>query len=121
MSHPIRALMQGTLNPAFLSACRQAVVMPVLTITDVKTSVALAPQTRRKLTETPLDIVGAIREALEENLPSDAEPEEWERTVELARERHDTPTPNYLLSEPLLSEFWEEGAERLGRPLPLGD
>ena len=51
----------------------------------------------------------------------DAEPEEWERTVELARERRDTPTPNYLLSEPLLSEFWEEGAERLGRPLPLGD
>lgn len=34
--------MQSQLNPAFLAACRQAVVMPVLTIGDVKTSVALA-------------------------------------------------------------------------------
>lgn len=34
--------MQDKLNPAFLSACRQAVVMPVLTIGDVGRSVALA-------------------------------------------------------------------------------
>lgn len=34
--------MQSELNPTFLSACRQAVVMPVLTIADVGQSVSLA-------------------------------------------------------------------------------
>lgn len=34
--------MQEKLNPAFALACRQAVVMPVLTIGDVSTAVALA-------------------------------------------------------------------------------
>lgn len=44
----------------------------------------------------------------------DAEPEEWEATVNLARTRRDLPTPDYLLSQPLVGELWSEGAERLG-------
>jgi hypothetical protein len=44
----------------------------------------------------------------------DEEPEEWEHVVERARERKDTPTPDYLLGEPLVAEFWSEGAEKLG-------
>jgi uncharacterized protein DUF3775 len=44
----------------------------------------------------------------------DAEPEAWEDTVSMARERRDTPTDRYLLGQPLVAEYWAEGAERLG-------
>ena len=51
----------------------------------------------------------------------DAEPEEWEATLSLARERRDSPTPNYLLRQPLVGEHWEEGAVRLGIDLHIGE
>lgn len=44
----------------------------------------------------------------------DAEPESWEETVALARDRRDTPTEQYLLHQPLAAEYWSEGAERIG-------
>jgi hypothetical protein len=44
----------------------------------------------------------------------DAEPEAWEDTVNMARERQDIPTERYLLTQPLTAEYWSEGAERLG-------
>jgi len=50
----------------------------------------------------------------------DAEPEEWAQTVETARGRQEVPTPRYLLSDPLLPEYWREGAARLGIEVPLG-
>lgn len=50
----------------------------------------------------------------------DAEPEEWERTIEIARSRKEVPTPRYLLDDPLLPEYWLEGASRLGVELSLG-
>ncbi len=50
----------------------------------------------------------------------DAEPEDWPATVEMARERRESPTPTYLLKDPLLSEYWQEGAARLGIDIPLG-
>jgi hypothetical protein len=50
----------------------------------------------------------------------DAEPEAWEETVQMARERRDTPTTRYLLGQPLAAEHWEEGAERLGIELDNG-
>lgn len=50
----------------------------------------------------------------------DAEPEEWAQTVETARTRKEVPTPRYLLDDPLLPEYWCEGAARLGIEIPLG-
>jgi hypothetical protein len=50
----------------------------------------------------------------------DAEPEEWEQTVQLAQELKDGPTPRYLLRHPMVAEHWEEGALRLGIDLPIG-
>jgi hypothetical protein len=49
----------------------------------------------------------------------DAEPEEWEQTVELARQLKERPTPTYLLEHPLVAEHWEEGAEKLGLNIRL--
>jgi hypothetical protein len=49
----------------------------------------------------------------------DAEPEEWESTVQLAQELKDGPTPRYLLRHPLVGEHWE-GAVRLGVDLNIG-
>jgi Protein of unknown function (DUF3775) len=43
----------------------------------------------------------------------DMEPEEWEDAVALAAERHEGATSEYLLSHPLLAEFWDEGLDRL--------
>jgi hypothetical protein len=43
----------------------------------------------------------------------DMEPEEWEEAVALAAERHEGATSEYLLSHPLLAEFWDEGLDRL--------
>jgi hypothetical protein len=51
----------------------------------------------------------------------DAEPEEWEDTVKLARDLKDGPTPHYLLRHPLVADHWQEGAEKLGIDLPFGD
>lgn len=50
----------------------------------------------------------------------DAEPEEWAQTVETARTSKEMPTPRYLLRDPLLPEYWREGAARLGIEIPLG-
>jgi hypothetical protein len=50
----------------------------------------------------------------------DAEPEAGDETVQMARERRDTPTTRYLLGQPLAAEHWEEGAERLGIELDHG-
>jgi len=50
----------------------------------------------------------------------DAEPEEFEATVQLARDLKERPTPEYLLKHPLVAEHWSEGAERLGISLDLG-
>lgn len=44
----------------------------------------------------------------------DAEPEELEETVELARERRTGSTAEYLLGQPLTGEHWAEAAHRLG-------
>lgn len=49
----------------------------------------------------------------------DAEPEEWEDTVKLARELRG-PTPRYLMRHPLVAEHWQEGAAKLGIELPIG-
>ena len=51
----------------------------------------------------------------------DAEPEEWDQTIELARSLKDQPTPQYLLRHPLVANEWLAGAERLGIDLPMGD
>jgi hypothetical protein len=51
----------------------------------------------------------------------DAEPEEWEQTVQLAYDLKEGPTPLYLLRHPLVREHWEEGAARLGIELPIGE
>ncbi len=49
----------------------------------------------------------------------DTEVEEWEDTVQTARERRMTATERYLLGEPLVGEHWAEGAEKLGIDLPI--
>jgi hypothetical protein len=48
----------------------------------------------------------------------DAEPAEWDATLGMARERAVSPTEDYLLQEPLVAEYWAEGAEQLGITLP---
>jgi hypothetical protein len=48
----------------------------------------------------------------------DVEPEEWEETVELARERRTSPASSYLLGQPLVAEHWAEGAMKLAIVLP---
>jgi Tfp pilus assembly PilM family ATPase len=50
----------------------------------------------------------------------DAEPEEWNQTVELARQLKAGPTPRYLLRHPLVAEHWQEGAAKLGIELAIG-
>ena len=50
----------------------------------------------------------------------DAEPEDFEATVQLARDLKERPTPHYLLAHPLVAEHWAEGAERLGIALDIG-
>jgi hypothetical protein len=49
------------------------------------------------------------------------EPQDWASTVAMAQERRDRPTEDYLLGDPLVAEFWAEGAERLGVDLPIED
>jgi hypothetical protein len=43
----------------------------------------------------------------------DAEPEDWDDTLALARERHSGPVSTYLLSDPLVPDYIEDGLERL--------
>lgn len=49
----------------------------------------------------------------------DGEPEEWEATVALAKDRKTGPTSDYLLRQPLVADQWAEGAEKIGVALPL--
>jgi hypothetical protein len=51
----------------------------------------------------------------------DAEPEDWEATVELARERRNTPVARYLLAEPLVAEYLVEGLDKLGLSVPVAE
>lgn len=43
----------------------------------------------------------------------DAEPEDWEATLELARERHSGSASGYLLSKPQVPDYLGEGLDRL--------
>jgi len=43
----------------------------------------------------------------------DMDPDEWEAAVQLAVERQEGPTSDYLLAHPLLAEHWDEGLDRL--------
>lgn len=43
----------------------------------------------------------------------DAEPQEWDATSELARQRHEGSTAEYLLSHPLVPDQIEEGWEKM--------
>lgn len=47
----------------------------------------------------------------------DFEPEDWEEARAAARERAVGPTARYLMGIPLLGDYLEEGASRLGVPL----
>ncbi len=44
----------------------------------------------------------------------DVEPQEWKNTVDLARQRREVATIDYLLDHPLLADYWALGLERLG-------
>ncbi|MDH3236864.1 MAG: DUF3775 domain-containing protein [Alphaproteobacteria bacterium] len=44
----------------------------------------------------------------------DAEPEEWTDMLQMAVERREVPTEQYLLDHPLVAEFLAEGLDRLG-------
>jgi len=44
----------------------------------------------------------------------DAEPEEWSDLVQQAMERAETPTENYLLDHPHVTDHWAEALEQLG-------
>ncbi len=43
----------------------------------------------------------------------DAEPEDWDATLALAAERRSAPVSDYLLQEPLASDYLSEGLDRL--------
>ncbi len=43
----------------------------------------------------------------------DLEPEEWEDALELAIERGDNPTSEYLLTHPHVADYLDEGLDRL--------
>lgn len=45
----------------------------------------------------------------------DGEAEDWRELLQQAHERRETPTVSYLLDQPLLSDYWAEGLEMLGR------
>jgi hypothetical protein len=50
----------------------------------------------------------------------DAEPQDWENTVLLARERHEGSTAEYLLGHPLVPDHIEEGWEKMRESGLLG-
>ena len=43
----------------------------------------------------------------------DAEPQDWDNTIALARQRHEGSTSDYLLSHPLVPDQIEEGWEKM--------
>ncbi|WP_333793543.1 DUF3775 domain-containing protein [Hyphomicrobium sp.] len=51
----------------------------------------------------------------------DFEPAEWQTGVQTAAERRERPTASYLLSQPLVADYWAEGLERLGFGVPMLD
>ncbi|WP_212769817.1 DUF3775 domain-containing protein [Thalassovita mangrovi] len=44
----------------------------------------------------------------------DSETEEWDELVQLAGDREETPTIDYLLGHPLVADYWAEGLDKLG-------
>lgn len=44
----------------------------------------------------------------------DGEPEEWQDLLQMAAERRDGSTAEYLLGHPLVAEYWAAGLESLG-------
>ena len=44
----------------------------------------------------------------------DREPDEWAETLQLAEQRHEGPTIDYLLGIPLVADYWVLGLEKLG-------
>lgn len=44
----------------------------------------------------------------------DADTDEWDELVAQAAERQAASATRYLLSQPLLADYWEEGSEKLG-------
>ena len=44
----------------------------------------------------------------------DSEPEEWGESLQLADERREVPTSQYLLDHPLVADYWAEGLDKLG-------
>lgn len=44
----------------------------------------------------------------------DVEKEDWRETVQIASEREEMPTGEYLLDNPLVAEYWAEGLDKLG-------
>jgi hypothetical protein len=43
----------------------------------------------------------------------DMEPEEWEDALQLAQDRHEGATADYLLSHPHVADYWDEGVDKL--------
>jgi len=43
----------------------------------------------------------------------DFEPEDWDTAIREAVQRHDGPTADYLLSHPLVADYWSDGLEAL--------
>lgn len=44
----------------------------------------------------------------------DADVESWAETLELARDRREGDTAEYLLGHPLVADYWAEGLDKLG-------
>lgn len=44
----------------------------------------------------------------------DADAESWEETLQLARDRREGSTGEYLLGHPLVADYWAEGLDKLG-------
>ena len=44
----------------------------------------------------------------------DYEPEEWTEVLEMANRRREGPTSEYLLSHPLVADYWADGLDLLG-------
>lgn len=51
----------------------------------------------------------------------DAEAEEWGWLTELAFERHEGSSAEYLLGHPLLPDYWADGLDKLGYGSVMGD
>ena len=44
----------------------------------------------------------------------DAEAEDWDETLQLARDRREGDTIDYLLDHPLVGDYWADGLDKLG-------